>query len=89
LENAKATLHKTIKEIKLNITANTSHNFHCLLEYRMQNAYIVVRVACVERVVNMASYLLVNISAIDVVCGARSYCHIFRTQPMYGKIFNF
>ena len=31
---AKPALYKTIKEIELNITANTSHTLHCLLEYR-------------------------------------------------------
>jgi hypothetical protein len=66
---------------------------HCLLEYRintdLQNGYIVVRVAWVVPVVNMASYHLVNISAKRVVCGASSYCEMVPTRPIYRKILKF
>ena len=35
-QTSKPALHKTINEIKLNITTNTSNTLHCLLEYQNQ-----------------------------------------------------
>lgn len=87
----KTSFHKTINEIKLNITTNTSHTLHCLLECpistEQQNGWIVVRVAWTEWTVNMVSYHLVKGYTKTVVCGASSsYCETVRIRPIYmGK----
>jgi len=93
LENPKATLHKIIYELKLNITTNTSHTLHYILEYRistdLQNTDIVVPAFWDVRVGNIALYHSVNSFVKCVVCGANCYFEIVSIHPMFRKIFKY